>query len=302
MKNSITVVGSINVDHILQIARLPQPGETLAITAQSRAAGGKGANQAVAAARAGADVRFWGAVGADDDGRYMLEALAAAGVDTQAVVSLANVGTGQAYILLQAGGENSILIQHGANFAVPAVHLPPTDIVLAQLEVPQARIHEAFTQAHAQHATTLLNPAPAAAVSPAVLAATDIIVPNETESTALTGLPNATPADWAANADWYHQRGVAVVIITLGERGAYVSGAGVAELVPAFATAAVDTTAAGDTFIGALSARLQPDYHNLLAAVRFASMASALAVQQLGAQPSIPTAAATELALIQHDA
>ncbi|WP_461213462.1 ribokinase [Lacticaseibacillus sp. GG6-2] len=290
MPNKIAIVGSINVDHILQISRLPQPGETLAVRRTTRAAGGKGANQAVAAARSQAVVQFCGAVGEDDDGRFMLQQLQAAGVTTTAVKVEPHTATGQAYILLQAGGENSILIQHGANFAlVPAdIAVPASDIVIAQLEVPQPVIVEAFKQARAQNSLTLLNPAPAATLRPDLLTTTDIIVPNETESAALTGLPVRTQADWQANADWFHKHGVKIVIITLGEQGAYISGLGLHTLVPAFAAMPVDTTAAGDTFIGAFSAELQPDASSVLAAVRYASMASALAIQHLGAQPSIP--------------
>ncbi len=299
MFNTVTIIGSINVDHILQIARLPQPGETLAIQHATRAAGGKGANQAVAAARSSAVVHFCGAVGTDDDGQFMLAQLQADGIDTTNIKPVTTTTTGQAYILLQADGENSILIQHGANEAlVPAdVHLKPSTLVIAQLEVPQPVIAAAFARAQAQQILTLLNPAPAAAISPAVLAATDIIVPNETESAALTGLAMQTPTDWQANADWFHARGVKLVMLTLGAMGVYVSGLGHQELVPAFAAKVVDTTAAGDTFIGAFSAALKPDMGNLLAAVRYAEMASAQAIGHLGAQPSIPTRQAIEAAL-----
>ncbi|WP_262316299.1 ribokinase [Lacticaseibacillus parakribbianus] len=304
--NSVTILGSINVDSILHIPVLPKPGETIRMTAFSQAAGGKGANQAVAAARSGAQVAFIGATGDDANAGFMRNQLAAAGVDLTAVATVAETATGQAYILLQASGQNSIVIQAGANEtitaeqAVAAYH--KTTFTVAECETPLAATQAIFAAARAAGSVTVLNPAPAQPLPQALLAVTDVIVPNETESEKLTGITTATAAGLAQNAAFFHAQGVQAVIITLGAAGAYLSLAKRATRVPAFAVTAVDTTAAGDTFIGALVAVLSPDLHNLPAAVEYASMASALAVQRLGALPSIPLRAEVTAALAAaHD-
>lgn len=296
MTNSIAVVGSINVDSILHIDRLPQPGETISMQAFSKAAGGKGANQAVAAARAGAKVAFIGGVGRDDNGQFMLNQIAADGIDTQGVTTFANTQTGQAYILLQASGQNSIIVQHGANFALRAENivacqatLTNVDYTIAQFEVPTGVIQAAFEQTKAAGHHTILNPAPAQTeLSDTLLAITDLIVPNETESGLITGIEVTDLASMQANAGWFHDHGVQAVIITLGSKGAYVSDGNLDMIVPAFKVKAVDTTAAGDTFIGALAAELHPDFSNIETAIRYATMSSAFTVQTLGAFPSIP--------------
>ncbi|WP_225047600.1 ribokinase [Lacticaseibacillus kribbianus] len=299
--NSVTILGSINVDSILHIPALPKPGETIAMTGFAQAAGGKGANQAVAAARSGAAVAFIGATGDDANAAFMRRQLADAGVDLTAVATIAGQQTGQAYILLQASGQNSIVIQAGANADVapaPAVAAyRKTAFTVAQCETPLNTTQAVFEQARAQGSVTVLNPAPAQPLPDALLALCDLIVPNETESAKLSGITTDTAAGLAANAAYFHARGVRGVIITLGDHGAYVDLDGQAFTVPAFKVAAVDTTAAGDTFIGALVASLTPDLANLREAVEYASEASALAVQSLGALPSIPTRAAVEAAL-----
>ncbi|MFD1483681.1 ribokinase [Lacticaseibacillus baoqingensis] len=303
MPNQVVVVGSANVDQILQIPRLPQAGESLKMQGFSQAAGGKGANQAVAAARSGAAVAFVGAVGNDANGTWMREQLTAAGVQTKGLATR-STSTGQAFILLQANGENSILVHPGANalltpaaVAANAASLQGADFVVAQCEIAQPAIVQAFQIAKAAGKQTLLNPAPAAPLTAELLQLVDVVVPNETESAALSGIKIVDQASLAANAQWFLQRQAATVIITLGAHGAYVATAQTAFLVPAFAVPAVDTTAAGDTFIGALVAALTPDGGQLKSAVRYASMASALAVQRLGAQPSIPTQAQVQQAL-----
>lgn len=306
MTQQVAVIGSINVDQTLHIQNLPQPGETIEMTAFSKAAGGKGANQAVAAARLGAQVAFIGSVGDDANGQFMHQVLTDAQLDLTGVNIEPQGATGQAYILLQAGGQNSIIIQHGANYALTAEQvrsqaslLQNADTTVAQLEVPIPAICTGFELAHSAQRLTILNPAPAQDIPEALLQLTDIIVPNETESAKLTGMPIDQPDGLRANATWFHQQGVPAVIITLGEQGAYVSTRDLETRVPAFPVKAVDTTAAGDTFIGALAAQLQPDLSNVISAVRFASMSSALAVQQNGAIPSIPTLTQVNQALRQ---
>ncbi len=307
LNNHITVIGSINADHILSVPRLPVGGETLSLSATQLAAGGKGANQAVAASRNGAKVAFIGATGKDDAGHELRRQLAKEAIDLAGVATIPNAATGRAYIMVQPSGENSILIDHGANYAVTprqimahAGRIRRADFVVAQCEVPIAAIRAAFNEARAAHKTTVLNPAPAPkTLAPSLLAMVDLIVPNASESQALTGIAISDVTSMAQSAAWFHQRGVKVVIITLGARGAYVSGAGMTELLAAREVPVVDTTAAGDTFIGALVAQAKPDFSNLKAAVAYAMAAAALAVQHAGAQPSIPTTQAVLASMAQ---
>lgn len=306
MTRQVVVIGSLNVDQSLHIQTLPQPGETIEMTAFSKAAGGKGANQAVSSARLGADVAMIGKVGADANGQFMQQVLADAHIDITGVKVDSQTETGQAYILLQASGQNSIIIQHGANCTLTAAQVQTqrqliqhAEVTIAQLEVPMSTIIAGFTVAREAYRLTMLNPAPAASIPSELLALTDLIVPNETESAKLTGIAIVDDASLQANATWFHQQGIPAVIITLGERGAYISAPGIKTQIPAFTVKAIDTTAAGDTFIGALAAQLQPDLSNLTQAVRFASMASAIAVQTTGAIPSIPTLAQVNQALNQ---
>ena len=293
MPNHVVVIGSINVDAILHIQRLPQPGETIQMDAFSKAAGGKGANQAVAAARSGAKTSFIGRVGNDANAAFMRGELVKNQIDTQYVATTADTETGQAYILLQASGQNSIIIQHGANFELTPADvqratglIQSADFVVAELETPAA---EAFKIAKAADKVTILNPAPAQKDLPeALLKNVDLIAPNETESELITGIPVTDEASMRQSAAYYHQLGIRGVVITLGSKGSFISLNGQATLVPAFKVKAVDTTAAGDTFIGALVSNLQPDLGNIVDAATYASMASSFTVQKLGAFPSIP--------------
>lgn len=299
MTNKVTIVGSINVDRILQIDQLPQPGETIRMQDFSIAAGGKGANQAVAAARSGAKTSFIGAVGQDLDGQMMLHKLRDNQVNTNAIEVMNSSATGQAYILLQATGQNSIIISAGANADVSADQvkanqalIAQADFVMAQFETPLAATIQAFEIAQANQTITILNPAPATeALSEELLQLTDIIVPNETEAANLTGIEITDETSMRAAADKFFAMGVKVVIITLGSRGVFIARAGFDKIIPAVTVTAVDTTAAGDTFIGSLASELHADFSNLEAAIVYANRASALTVQKLGAFPSIPTRA-----------
>ena len=299
MTNKVTIVGSINVDRILQIDQLPQPGETIRMQDFSIAAGGKGANQAVAAARSGAQTSFIGAVGQDLDGQMMLHKLRDNQINTNAIEVMNSSATGQAYILLQATGQNSIIISAGANADVSADQvkanqalIAQADFVMAQFETPLAATIQAFEIARANRTITILNPAPATeALSEELLQLTDIIVPNETEAANLTGIEITDETSMRAAADKFFALGVKVVIITLGSRGVFVARAGFDKIIPAVTVTAVDTTAAGDTFIGSLASELNADFSNLEAVIVYANRASALTVQKLGAFPSIPTRA-----------
>ncbi|HIW72023.1 MAG TPA: ribokinase [Candidatus Levilactobacillus faecigallinarum] len=303
MTNKVTVLGSLNVDTTLRLARMPQPGETLSTENKSSAAGGKGANQAVAAARAGATTRFIGKVGNDEAGRFMVESLGNDGIDTSAIVTDKTVGTGSAFILLDEAGQNSILVYGGSNQQIKAEEvlavedeIAKADFLIAQFETPQAATLAAFTVAKQHGVTTILNPAPAAAIDPAILKVTDLVVPNETESAVLTGIEVTDVASMDANADKFREMGVKNLIITVGSKGAYYNTTDGSGFVPAFKVKAVDTTAAGDTFIGALSSQLKPDLSNIETALTFAQRASSLTVQGLGAMPSIPTLAEIQAA------
>ncbi|MDO4680786.1 MAG: ribokinase [Aerococcus sp.] len=296
--NKVTVVGSINLDRTLRVIDMPKPGETVHTTEVFSAGGGKGANQAVAAARLGAKTRFIGAVGEDDAGEMTYHLLDEEGIDLKGVAKWPNTATGQAYIIVDDNGENSIMIHSGSNGAFTPEHvqkfadeIADSDFVVTQFESNFDSSIEAFKIAHEKGVKTILNPAPAMTKIPKeLLQNTDMIVPNETETEILTGIHVETEDDMKQAATKLHEQGVPVVLITLGSKGAFYDGMGQQGMVPALKVKAVDTTAAGDTFIGALSSVLTRDFSNLEEAIKQANRASALTVQRFGAQPSIPYA------------
>ena len=297
MTNKVVVLGSLNVDRILQMDRVPEPGETLALNNQDMAGGGKGANQAIAAARSGAQTSFIGRVGADENGKFMLQQLVNSGVTTDLVAVDEDAGTGQAFVMVEKSGENRILIYGGANAQLSATdvkkaqtQIAAADLMVAQLETPVETTQFAFQMAKELGVKTILNPAPAMAKLPAeLLKNTDVITPNETEVEILTGIAVTDEAAMLKAAQRLHDLGVATVIITLGSKGVFYDDGAQHGIVPAFKVQAVDTTAAGDTFLGALSSELNPDLSNLKTAIEYGNKASSLAVQKMGAQPSIPT-------------
>jgi len=240
MSNKVTVLGSLNVDTTLRVARMPQPGETLSTENKSSAAGGKGANQAVAAARAGAETRFIGKVGNDDAGRFMVESLKDDGIDTSAIITDPTIGTGSAFILLDEAGQNSILVYGGSNQQIKAEEvmavedeIAKADFLITQFETPQAATLAAFTVAKKHHVTTILNPAPAAKIDPEILKVTDLVVPNESESAILTGIEVTDEASMDANAAKFRELVVKNLIITIGSKGAYYATADGSGFVPA---------------------------------------------------------------------
>ncbi|MEE6666237.1 ribokinase [Pediococcus acidilactici] len=297
MTNKVVVLGSLNVDRILQMDRVPEPGETLALNNQDMAGGGKGANQAIAAARSGAQTSFIGRVGADENGKFMLQQLVNSGVTTDLVAVDEDAGTGQAFVMVEKSGENRILIYGGANAQLSATdvkkaqtQIAAADLMVAQLETPVETTQFAFQMAKELGVKTILNPAPAVAKLPAeLLKNTDVITPNETEVEILTGIAVTDEAAMLKAAQRLHDLGVTTVIITLGSKGVFYDDGAQHGIVPAFKVQAVDTTAAGDTFLGALSSELNPDLSNLKTAIEYGNKASSLAVQKMGAQPSIPT-------------
>ncbi|CAG0907500.1 unnamed protein product, partial [Cyprideis torosa] len=290
----LVVLGSVNADHVLQVSDFPQPGETVLGHGYRVVPGGKGANQAVAAARLGASVAFVACLGDDDFGLGQRKSFAQEGIDTSAVMAVKGCATGVALITVSSAGENCIAISAEAN-----AHLTPDQIsshlsllgdasfVLMQLETPLETIELAAQQARAGGAQVILNPAPARQLPDALLEHLFMIVPNETEARYLTGQKIENEHDAERAASLLHDRGVEVVLLTLGRHGAFLSRDGRALRIPGFAVAAVDTTAAGDTFCGALVTALQ-EGRDMVEAVQFAHGAAALSVTRMGAQSSIP--------------
>ena len=295
--NRLVVLGSVNADHVLRVPHFPRPGETLTGHGYKIVPGGKGANQAVAAARLGAPVSFIARVGDDAIGRQMRDGFAQDGIDVSAVELDEQLPTGIAIIYVSDEGENSIGISAEANGALsPAMvqrHerlIASAHTLLLQLEVPLESVFEAARLARAQGTRVVLNPAPARPLCAELLALVDLITPNQTEAELLTGIRVTDEASAAQAAARFHQMGIAEVMITLGSQGVYCSDGQRQRLIPGFRVEAVDTTAAGDTFNGALLAAelAGADFD---AAVRFAHGAAALSVTRLGAQSSIPSKA-----------
>lgn len=293
--NRLVVLGSVNADHVLRVPHFPRPGETLTGHGYKIVPGGKGANQAVAAARLGAPVSFIARVGDDAIGRQMRDGFAQDGIDVSAVELDEQLPTGIAIIYVSDEGENSIGISAEANGALsPAMvqrHarlIAEAHTLLLQLEVPLESVFEAARLARAQGTRVVLNPAPARPLCAELLALVDLITPNQTEAELLTGIRVTDEASAAQAAARFHQMGIAEVMITLGSQGVYCSDGQRQRLIPGFRVEAVDTTAAGDTFNGALLAAelAGADFD---AAVRFAHGAAALSVTRLGAQSSIPS-------------
>ena len=296
MSNKVAVLGSINVDTTYHMERFPEPGETLAAKDKSSAPGGKGANQAVAAARSGSQTYFIGMVGTDAEGKFMREALQADGIDTSHIGNDPHHGTGTALVTLDANGQNDIMVYGGANQAMTTANLKDldalmeeVDFLVTQFETPQEVALAAFKAAKAHDVITVLNPAPAKEILPELLAYTDVIAPNETESALLSGIEITDEASLVQTAQAFQEKGVTTTLITLGSKGAFFATKDDHGIVPAFKVKAVDTTAAGDTFLGALISQLDPAMTNLADAIRYAQRASSLTVQRMGAMPSIPT-------------
>ncbi|OCG11280.1 ribokinase [Gilliamella sp. wkB292] len=291
----LIVLGSVNIDHILNVNEFPKPGETLTGTHYKISYGGKGANQAVAAGRLGANVQFIAAVGNDDLGKNFKQQLQSDHIDTHSVAVIDQENTGVALILVNQQGENQIAIYAGANAAVTPEYLDQfadditkADAVLMQLETPLATVEQAAKLAKQNNTQVILNPAPAQKLSDELLAHVDIITPNETEAEFLTGIKIITEQDAQQAAQLLHDKGIHTVIITLGSKGAWVSHAQNGVIVPGFRVNAVDTIGAGDTFNGMLITALL-EGKDLKQAVHYAHAAGALSVTKAGAQTSVPT-------------
>jgi ribokinase len=294
----VVVVGSLNMDLVTRAQRMPGPGETLSGESFVTVSGGKGANQAVAAARLGAQVAMIGCVGRDAYGEQLRSALLAEHIDCQGVSIVSGVSTGIASIVVDGNGQNSIIIVAGANGCLtPDVMdrfdalLSAAQVVICQLEVPVPTVAHVLRRARELGKTVILNPAPATAALPDDwYSLIDYLIPNETEATILSGVAVDSLASARGAAGSLLASGAGKIIITLGEQGVVLASAQAVEHFPAPRVTAVDSTAAGDTFVGGFAAALaqgrsEPE------AIRFAQKAAALSVTRAGAQPSIPHSA-----------
>jgi ribokinase len=296
----VVVVGSFNMDLVVKAGRRPQTGETLMGEEFGMFIGGKGSNQAIAAARLGANVTMIGRLGADLFGDTLMAAHIKEGICTDYVIRDTEVGTGVASILIDADGDNSIVLVPQANMRLTVADIEQAseaiaaaDVLLLQLEVPISASQRAAEIAKSNGASVVLNPAPAQELPDDFLAQVDILTPNEVETESLSGVKVSTATDAERAGKVLLGKGLSAVILTLGERGSLLLTSDLTQQVPAYSVEVVDTTAAGDAFCGALATGLARGEH-LADAVAFANAAGALAVTVLGAAPSMPTAAQVE--------
>ena len=295
MKPKIVVVGSSNTDLVLKLPGLPKPGETIIGGTFSTAQGGKGANQAVAASRVGGDVTFITKVGNDLLGTETLRSLNQDSLDLRFTRRHPTTASGVAFIFVDEKGENCIGVASGANSELlPAdiedarAAITSADILLVQLEVPLATVQAAAKIASAGGVRFLLNPAPAQELQPSLLNLVSVIIPNEHEAGRLTGIEVIDEKSAAAASSRLRMMGVSSVVVTLGSRGAFIDSGDAVSLVAPFTVNAVDTTAAGDVFCGALAVGLA-EGKSLEDASRLANAAGAISVTRPGAQPSAPS-------------
>jgi ribokinase len=295
----VAVVGSLNMDLVIKASHLPAVGETVLGSAFATFPGGKGANQAVAAARLGAAVAIVGRVGDDAFGRQLRDGLAREGIDVSAVRTDTSEPTGVALITVDGTGRNTIVVASGANMAVTPEDVDAardviarSTVLLLQLEVPVPAVRRAAQIAHAAGGQVILDPAPApsAPLPDDLYRLLAVINPNEVEARALTGIAIATEADARQAAEALLVRGCQAAVLKLGERGAYVAAGPHREAVPAVRVEPVDTTAAGDAFAAGMGVALA-EGKPVQTAVHFATVVGALKVTRLGAQPSMPTGA-----------
>ena len=304
-KRGIIVVGSTNVDLVARVAHLPLPGETVGNADYTTAYGGKGANQAIAAARAGGDVVFVTNLGDDSYGSELIPYFRDNAINSEYLFVEKNTPTGVAIILVADSGENCIAIAPGANRMlvngkIERIHaaIEQAEYLLLQMEIPYASVASLIDYAYRTGTQVVLNPAPAMPLEPDLLRKISLLILNETEAEIISGLRLADH-DPAILAERIRDMGPETIILTLGASGAYICSPAIRQSIQAFQVKTVDTTAAGDTFCGALAAQLTRT-HDLLDAVQYATAAAALTVTKLGAQPSIPDRPAVEKFLETH--
>ncbi len=290
----LTVIGSINMDLVATANEIPQVGETVLGRDFNQYPGGKGANQAVAAARLGVPVCFLGCVGADSYGALLLKGMHECSIDVSRIKTVEGCSTGIAIICVNDKGQNNIVVIGGANNDVDTDYIDENieaivkcDIVLCQMEIPIPTIEHAFSKAKELGKTTILNPAPAAGISDRLISLTDILIPNEHELERLAGIPTDHTEGIDRAAQMMLAKGVKVMIVTLGKRGCAVFANNESNWYPSYEVEAVDSTAAGDSFIGGFVWSYMKD-RELNAAVMAGQLVASLAVQKKGAQSSLP--------------
>lgn len=297
MNPRITVVGSINIDLVFRTPRMPQVGETITGDEFRQIPGGKGANQAVAAARQGADVAFVGCVGDDGFGQQALTGLKADAIDTSAISIVPGLSTGVAGILVDSSGHNSIVVTPGANGEVgiarvdaAAATIRASQSLICQLEIPLPSVVHAIDLARQSGVTVIFNPAPTQTLPADLLSKVDYLIVNETEAAQLSGIEVSDQDSAARAAEALRAQGAGTVLLTMGEHGVGIIDAKGSRFLPAVRVAVVDTTAAGDTFVGALAVGLAFGL-DIDTASTEAQYTAALTVTKLGAQTSIPSRA-----------
>jgi len=290
----ICVVGGINMDLVVQVPHIPRPGETVHGGEVARFPGGKGANQAVAARRLGASVAMLGQVGADAFGDELVQTLEAAGVESSGVRRAADRATGVAMISVASDGQNAIVVAPGANANWDEAGVVGVEravrgcrVLVLNLEVPPAVIARAVRAGKRAGARVILNPAPHRVGDESVFGDVDVFVPNQVEAALFAGMEPYAVTDWGEAAQRLRRLGPRMVIVTLADEGAVIVDEAGPQRVPSFPVSVVDTTAAGDAFVGGLAVALLQDAP-VRDAVRFANACGALAVTRAGAQPSLP--------------
>lgn len=298
----VVVVGSLNMDVSIETDRIPVSGETVEGKDLLLGPGGKGANQAVAAARSGAETTMIGSVGADLFGSKLLDSLASAGVRTDSIKRYGSSSTGTA-VVIRCAGDNRIIVNHGANYSLESCEVRdalsglarPGDILLTQLECPPQIVWKTIREASKLGMYVILNPSPAHDIPEDILPLIDLLCLNESECSTISGSQLGDAGDDRNPLELLRERGVRRVVLTLGSQGsALLDGKDYCRF-PAEKVEAVDTTGAGDTFVGALSARVAAEC-DLRDAMKYATKAAALATTHIGAQGSIPTIAEVEKA------
>ena len=291
---TILIVGSSNTDMVIKTNHFPAPGETILGGKFLMNAGGKGANQAVAAARLGGKVTFVGKTGDDIFGKQAVMQLTQEGINVEYMVTDLNNPSGVALITVDHKGENSIVVAPGSNgtlneadFNNSLVALEDAEYVLMQLEIPISTVEYIAALAFDKQKRVILNPAPAAKLSDELLRKLYIITPNETEAELLTGIKVTDELSALKAATFLHDKGVEIVIITMGSAGAFILANGHSEMISTIKVEAVDTTAAGDTFNGALAVALS-EGKSIQESIAFANRAASISVTRIGAQASVP--------------
>jgi len=292
--NEILVIGSSNIDMIMKMDHLPQTGETVTDAVLSQVYGGKGANQAVAAARSGGDVAFVNCVGDDANAKPMVDNYKLDGINTEYVFRETGIATGTALIMIGDQGNNYISVAPGANYRLTPGYIDTvekliqnSEIILLQYEILPETLAYAIQKAHGYHVKIILNLAPAREIDNSLLSLVDILVVNEIEAEYLSGYQLRTDEEVGSAAQKILEKGANTVIITLGSRGSWIATKNEAIKIPAYSVEAVDVTGAGDVFCGCLATALT-EGRDLKNSVTFASAGAALSVTRIGAQPSAP--------------